>query len=179
MTNPARDTRARVMSAAIEAADESDAAYVEVKEKLAGHMRRLNLIDESARAALLNTLLPQYDAYIAAEIAAATGRQNDVLLKLLSLKFLAGDVAGAMTIAEYAISSGMKYDGAESMAEYIAGQVVAQALADGTLQQVLAPSAQVRFAIHAVWPEGPWLPQKTRAAIDALREGLPLTATPG
>ncbi|HID7138226.1 TPA: LysR family transcriptional regulator, partial [Klebsiella pneumoniae] len=47
------------------------------------------------------------------------------------------------------------------------------------LQQVLAPSAQVRFAIHAVWPEGPWLPQKTRAAIDALREGLPLTATPG
>ncbi|MCJ4147601.1 hypothetical protein GNF44_26980, partial [Klebsiella pneumoniae] len=51
--------------------------------------------------------------------------------------------------------------------------------ADGTLQQVLAPSAQVRFAIHAVWPEGPWLPQKTRAAIDALREGLPLTATPG
>ncbi len=55
--------------------------------------------------------------------------------------------------------------------------LVAQALADGTLQ-VLAPSAQVRFAIHAVWPEGPWLPQKTRAAIDALREGLPLTATP-
>ena len=41
--------------------------------------------------------------------------------------------------------------------------LVAQALADGTLQQVLAPSAQVRFAIHAVWPEGPWLPQKTRA----------------
>ncbi len=38
--------------------------------------------------------------------------------------------------------------------------LVAQALADGTLQQVLAPSAQVRFAIHAVWPEGPWLPQK-------------------
>ena len=133
MTNPARDTRARVMSAAIEAADESDAAYVEVKEKLAGHMRRLNLIDESARAALLNTLLPQYDAYIAAEIAAATGRQNDVLLKLLSLKFLAGDVAGAMTIAEYAISSGMKYDGAESMAEYIAGQVVAQAEAAGSV----------------------------------------------
>ena len=56
--------------------------------------------------------------------------------------------------------------------------LVAQALADETLQQVLAPSAQVRFAIHAVWPEGPWLPQKTRAAIDALREGLPLTATP-
>ncbi len=133
MTNPARDTRARVMSAAIEAADESDAAYVEVKEKLAGHMRRLNLIDESARAALLNTLLPQYDAYIAAEIAAETGRQNDVLLKLLSLKFLAGDVAGAMTIAEYAISSGMKYDGAESMAEYIAGQVVAQAEAAGSV----------------------------------------------
>ena len=133
MTNPARDTRARVMSAAIEAADESDAAYVEVKEKLAGHMRRLNLIDESARASLLNTLLPQYDAYIAAEIAAATGRQNDVLLKLLSLKFLAGDVAGAMTIAEYAISSGMKYDGAESLAEYIAGQVVAQADAAGSV----------------------------------------------
>lgn len=40
--------------------------------------------------------------------------------------------------------------------------LVAQALADGTLQQVLAPSAQVRFAIHAVWPEGPWLPQKRR-----------------
>lgn len=133
MTNPARDTRARVMSAAIEAADESDAAYVEVKEKLAGHMRRLNLIDESARAALLNTLLPQYDAYIAAEIAAATGRKNDVLLKLLSLKFLAGDAAGAMTIAEYAISSGMKYDGAESLAEYIAGQVVAQADAAGSV----------------------------------------------
>ena len=50
--------------------------------------------------------------------------------------------------------------------------LVAQTLADGTLQQVLAPSAQVRFAIHAVWPEGPWLPQKTRVAIDALRAGL-------
>nr|WP_205844585.1 LysR family transcriptional regulator [Klebsiella quasipneumoniae] len=52
--------------------------------------------------------------------------------------------------------------------------LVAQALADGTLQQVLAPSGRVRFAIHAVWPEGPWLPQKTRVAIDALREGLRL-----
>ena len=52
--------------------------------------------------------------------------------------------------------------------------LVAQALADGTLQQVLAPSDRVRFAIHAVWPEGPWLPQKTRVAIDALREGLRL-----
>ena len=133
MTNQARDTRARVMSAAIKAADESDAAYVEIKEKLAGHMRRLNLIDEAARAALLNTLLPQYDAYIAAEIAAATGRQNEVLLKLLALKFLAGDVAGAMTIAEYAISSDMKCDGAESLAEYIAGQVVAQADAAGSI----------------------------------------------
>ena len=52
--------------------------------------------------------------------------------------------------------------------------LVAQALTDGTLQQVLAPSDRVRFAIHAVWPEGPWLPQKTRVAIDALREGLRL-----
>ncbi len=52
--------------------------------------------------------------------------------------------------------------------------LVAQALADGTLQQVLAPSDRVRFAIHAVWPEGPWLPQKTRVTIDALRAGLGL-----
>ncbi|WP_374521048.1 phage terminase small subunit [Undibacterium squillarum] len=132
MTNPARDNRARVMSAAIAAADESDVAYAQIKAKLAGHMRRLNLADESERPALLSALLPQYDAYISAEIAAATGRQNEVLLKLLTLKFLAGDVAGAMTIAEYAISSGMKYDGAESLAEYIAGNVVAQADAAGS-----------------------------------------------
>ncbi len=57
--------------------------------------------------------------------------------------------------------------------------LVAQALADGTLQQVLAPSAQVRFAIHADMAGGAVAAAKTRAAIDALREGLPLTATPG
>lgn len=48
--------------------------------------------------------------------------------------------------------------------------LVAQALADGTLQQVLAPSAQVRSPSTRYGRRGRGC-RKTRAAIDALRKG--------
>ncbi|PAW14595.1 hypothetical protein CKJ90_31830, partial [Klebsiella pneumoniae] len=35
-----------------------------------------------------------------------------------------------------------------------------EGLADGTLQHGVGAQRSGAFAIHAVWPEGPWLPQK-------------------
>lgn len=51
--------------------------------------------------------------------------------------------------------------------------LVAQEIARGQLLAVLPESASVTFAISAVWPEAPWVPQKIRVAVDELLAQLP------
>lgn len=56
--------------------------------------------------------------------------------------------------------------------------LVAQEIARGQLRPILADSASVNFAIHAVWPEAPWVAQKIRVAVDELLAHLPARIMP-
>ncbi len=61
---------------------------------------------------------------------------------------------------------------------WIPDWLVAQEIAQGLLMPVLPDSARVNFAISAVWPEAPWIPQKIRVAIDELLARLPAQIYP-
>ncbi len=136
MTNPARSTRARVIAAIPAEMDQSDVAYAEMTTKLAGHYRRLNLAStEVEQASLLTGFLPEYVSYVAAEIAAATGSQNNLLLTIMMWRFAVGDAAGAMDIAEYAVASGMKLRGQNRLENRVASAMLelsAERLAAGS-----------------------------------------------
>lgn len=56
---------------------------------------------------------------------------------------------------------------------WISDWLAAQEVEQGRLRCILPQSASVTFAISAVWPEAPWVPQKIRVTIDALLAGLP------
>ena len=56
---------------------------------------------------------------------------------------------------------------------WIPDWLAAQEVEQGRLRCILPQSASVTFAISAVWPEAPWVPQKIRVTIDALLAGLP------
>lgn len=125
MTNPARSTRARVIAAIPAEVDQSDVAYAAMTTKLAGHYRRLNLASAEAElTSLVTGFLPEYVSYVTAEITAATGSQNDLLLTIMLWRFTVGDAAGAMDIAEYAVASGMKLRGPGRLENRIASAML-------------------------------------------------------
>lgn len=51
--------------------------------------------------------------------------------------------------------------------------LVAERLRSGALVRVLADVPALRIDVHALWPQGPHLPSRVRAVIDALAAGLP------
>jgi DNA-binding transcriptional LysR family regulator len=76
----------------------------------------------------------------------------------------------------------LRFDDLDVIADYaVAGMglawlprwVVNDRLRAGTLVEVLADRPRLHFDIHAVWPQTPHLPLKTRAAIDLLAARLP------
>lgn len=136
MTNPARSTRARVIAAIPAEVDQSDVAYAAMTTKLAGHYRRLNLASTEAElASLMAGFLPEYVSYVTAEVTAATGSQNNLLLTIMLWRFAVGDAAGAMDIAEYAVASGMKLRGQGRLENRVASAMLelsAERLAAGS-----------------------------------------------
>lgn len=52
-------------------------------------------------------LLPEYDAYVEGVLSAPSGQQDDILVTIMLWRLDIGDIAGAMTIAAYALDHGM------------------------------------------------------------------------
>ncbi|WP_434639179.1 LysR family transcriptional regulator [Klebsiella sp. I138] len=61
---------------------------------------------------------------------------------------------------------------------WIPDWLAAQEVEQGRLRCILPQSASITFAISAVWPEAPWVPQKIRVTIDALLADLPQAILP-
>jgi DNA-binding transcriptional LysR family regulator len=83
---------------------------------------------------------------------------------------------------EFDPNTRLRFDDLDVIADYaVAGLglawlprwVVADRLRAGTLTEVLEDMPRLHFDIHAVWPQTPHLPLKTRAAIDLLAARLP------
>lgn len=51
--------------------------------------------------------------------------------------------------------------------------LIAGRLAQGALTRVLADETPMTFGTHALWPQGPYLPLRVRAAVDAMVARLP------
>ncbi len=111
MTSPAKAHFLRVTAAqasASAAADdqplENASAYELMLLKLAEDRRRLKDVQSmEAKAELKRKLLPDYAPWVEGIIAAGKGAQDDVLMTVMLWRIDAGDFAGALDIAEYAL----------------------------------------------------------------------------
>lgn len=110
MTSPARRHQARIRAAqaAASAAPGQSLAgasqYELMLAKLATDKRRLKAIQSVARKiAVKREVLPEYDAYVSGALAGGRGAQDDVLMTVLIWRIDAGDHAGALDIARYAL----------------------------------------------------------------------------
>ena len=72
--------------------------------QLLTHQRQLSQIQSiSRRAATKKEILPAYAAYVEGALSAESGEQDDVLMTVMVWRIDAGDLDGALEIAEYAL----------------------------------------------------------------------------
>lgn len=110
MISPARQHFERISAAASQAAESEsprDAnGYELMLHKLAQDKRRLSSLQSMERRAdVKREILPEYAAWVEGVIAANQGVQDDVLMTIMVWRIDAGDFAGALTIARYAIQN--------------------------------------------------------------------------
>ncbi|GHD59888.1 phage terminase small subunit [Jeongeupia chitinilytica] len=109
MTSPAKAHFQRAV-AAIEAAGAGNTmrdatGYELMLAKLSADRRRLKQVQSIERKIVIKReeLLPEYVAYIDGVLAAGRGAQDDVLMSVMVWRVDAGDIAGALAIARYAL----------------------------------------------------------------------------
>ena len=203
MKSPAQRHYERVsaeLAAASAAPGESLAgasAYELMLAKLATDRRRLKAIQSIERKIDVKRaeLLPEYVDYVAGALSGGRGAQDDVLTTVMIWRVDAGDFAGALDIARYALAHRMtlpdQYD--RPLATAIAEEFAQAALAAfklgetfdaGQLAEVmtLTESAdmhdQVRAKLHKAL--GKALPESDKAsALDHLRRALQLDERAG
>ncbi|WP_413615761.1 phage terminase small subunit [Halomonas cupida] len=85
-----------------------------------------------AKVARKRELLPQFAPYVDGVLSAGAGAQDDVLVTVMLWRLDVGDIAGALTIAEYAIEHGLdtpdrfERDTASLVAEQVAEEALKQ-----------------------------------------------------
>ena len=115
MTSPAQRHMMRV--SASQAAQREQAplrhatAYEQMLVKLADDRRTLKTIrSNELKAAKKRELLPFYAPWVAGVLADGRGAQDDILMTVMLWRLDAGDVAGALEIAPYALKYGLTSD---------------------------------------------------------------------
>jgi tetratricopeptide (TPR) repeat protein len=112
MTSPARRHFERV-SAAQAAADAGETpmqgeAFELMQAALFEDYRRLKATQSIERKIeIKREILPNYAEYVAGVLEAGQGAQDDVLMRVMLWRIDAGDLAGAIAIAKYAIKHGL------------------------------------------------------------------------
>lgn len=138
MTSPARRHFERV-SAAQAAADAGDQpmqgdAYELMQAALFEDYRRLKSTQSMERKAeIKREILPKYAEYVTGVLEAGQGAQDDVLMRVMLWRIDAGDLAGAIAIAHYAISHGLT---PPDQFERGTAAIIAEEVADQALKQL-------------------------------------------
>lgn len=115
MTSPAQRHMMRV--SASQAAQREQAplrhatAYEQMLVKLADDRRTLkNIRSNELKAVKKRELLPFYAPWVAGVLADGRGAQDDILMTVMLWRLDAGDIAGALEIAPYALKYGLTTD---------------------------------------------------------------------
>lgn len=115
MTSPAQRHMMRV--SASQAAQREQAplrhatAYEQMLVKLADDRRTLkNIRSNERKAEKKRELLPFYAPWVAGVLADGRGAQDDIVMTVMLWRLDAGDIAGALEIAPYALKYGLTSD---------------------------------------------------------------------
>ncbi len=116
MTSPAQRHMMRV--SASETAQRQDSplrhatAYEQMLVKLAADQRTLKQIHSTERKAeKKRELLPFYQPWVTGVLEQGKGAQDDILMTVMLWRLDAGDIAGALDIARYALRYGLTMPG--------------------------------------------------------------------
>ncbi|MEL7896050.1 phage terminase small subunit [Vreelandella neptunia] len=138
MTSPARRHFERV-SAAQAAADAGEApmqgeAFELMQAALFEDYRLLKSTQSMERKAeIKREILPKYAEYITGVLEAGQGAQDDVLMRVMLWRIDAGDLAGAIAIAKYAIKHSLT---PPDQFERGTAAIIAEEVADQALKQL-------------------------------------------
>lgn len=172
MTSPAKRHFARVRAereaAAAASGDTQGGATRQelMLAKLASDRARLSAVQSAERKAeVKRELLPEYADYVAGVLAGGRGAQDDVLATVLVWRIDAGDYAGALEIAAYAIGNKLKLP--DQFARPLA-VAVAEEFADAALRALQQPDgtfdAQLLAQVGEL-TEGEDMPDQVRAKL--------------
>ena len=112
--NPARAHRQRVLAAMRGEKDDvldarAETQYELMLMQLAEHRRRLKQIQSIERKIeVKRQFLPEYEAYVQGVLQSNSGRQDDVLMTVLVWYIDTGDIAKALSVADYALRHDMQ-----------------------------------------------------------------------
>lgn len=145
MTSPARRHFQRVSAAqAAEAAGEQPMqgdAYELMQAALFEDYRRLKSTQSMERKAeIKREILPTYADYVSGVIEAGQGAQDDVLMRIMLWRIDAGEIAGAVAIARYALKHGLN---PPDQFERSTAAIIAEEIADQALKLLEAEDADV------------------------------------
>lgn len=115
MTSPAQRHMMRVSASQaaqrIQAPPRHANAYEQMLVKLAEDRRTLkNIRSNERKAEKKRELLPFYAPWVAGVLADGRGAQDDILMTVMLWRLDAGDIAGALKIAPYALKYGLTSD---------------------------------------------------------------------
>ncbi|SEG43850.1 phage terminase small subunit [Billgrantia desiderata] len=150
MTSPARRHFQRV-TAALAAADAGEQpmqgdAFELMQAALFEDYRRLKATQSMERKAeIKREILPQYADYVAGVLERGQGAQDDVLMRVMLWRIDAGDLAGAVEIARYALAHGLN---PPDQFERGTAAVIAEEVADQALKQLEAESSDATILLH-------------------------------
>lgn len=145
MTSPARRHFQRV-SAAQAAGDAGETpmqgpAYELMQAALFEDYRRLKSTQSMERKAeIKREILPKYADYVDGVLEAGQGAQDDVLMRVMLWRIDAGDIAGAVTIARYALTHDLN---PPDQFERSTAAIIAEEVADQGLKQLDEEDADV------------------------------------
>ena len=133
MTSPARRHAMRVSAEKASQREQHPlrhaTAYEQMLVKLAADRRTLSQIHSKERKAdKKRELLPFYLPWVTGVLETGTGAQDDIIMTVLLWRLDAGDIAGAIDIARYALLYGLSMpDGHSRTAPYMLSEEVALA----------------------------------------------------
>lgn len=138
MTSPARRHYQRVSAAlAAETAGETPMqgdAYELMQAALFEDYRRLKSTQSMERKAeIKREILPKYTDYVTGVLEAGQGAQDDVLMRVMLWRIDAGDIAGAVAIARYALAHDLN---PPDQFERSTAAIIAEEVADQTLKRL-------------------------------------------
>lgn len=167
-TSPAKNHFQRAQAAqrqSIDAPVRADAtAYELMLAKLAEDRRRLHDIQSiERRAEVKRELLPDYSAWVDGALDGDHGVQDDVLMTIMVWRIDAGDLAGALRIAAYAIKHKLAMP---DQYKRSAGCLIAEEFADYALRlDAIAPEITEQLQVADELTVNEDMPDQVRAKL--------------